>query len=229
MPANTSKAHDDCTFVTVRQDADGHISGLELTDELPFEEDVWRPGPNATVWALPDPDNWTGEPTDAVKILDLGIDSNYRFAKGSEWADGEHAFHAFHSDPAGHRTFLRTVESHMIRAGYFDAHTCTVAGRTFGLAFDDAADNSIYKTPAGWAFMIQCNFDLQPDIEDAIAPVDASPRRVALAALIRLAGRDLVEYDMLTPAYRLAVRYGLWRIRPRTSRRGRITVRVRTR
>jgi hypothetical protein len=213
-------------FVTVTQLSDGRVSGVEITDIQPAPDEVFPGNYRATVWTAP-LSEYEGDPSTAVKVLDLALNNHYRDDDGHGWSEGERAAKAFHNDTNGERAFLRSVEARVISAGYLDIYTGMVACHDYGLSVGDpGAEHVIMKWRDGWRWAaLDCididGWYMQPG---TIAPVDASPRQVAAAIITNLACFDLVDYEHLPLRYRAHVWRVTFSLRPRLHRlRYRIT------
>ncbi|MFD7764122.1 hypothetical protein [Streptomyces microflavus] len=223
-------------FVTVTQLSDGRVSGVEITDLQPAPDEVFPGNYRATVWTAP-LSEYEGDPSTAVKVLDLALSNHYRDNDGHGWSEGERAAKAFHSDTNEERAFLRNVEARVISAGYLDIYTGMVACHDYGLIVGDSgAEHVIMKWRDGWRWAALDYIDIdgwfmQPG---TIAPVDASPRQVAAAIITNLACFGLVEYKHLPLRHRAHVWRVTFSLRPRlrnlrnrlTRSRRRITIRI---
>ncbi|MFD4933472.1 hypothetical protein [Streptomyces virginiae] len=216
MSAILAKATDAQLYVTVTQHPDGRVTGIEISDYSPDPEDLWTIAPRATVWATPQPQEWDEcTATTTAKVLDLAVSPSYRYSDGHNWSEGERAQYAFHADTTGERTFLRTVEANLTRAGFPDAHTATVVCQTYGLTLEGSVEHYVFKAHDGWRFLTDDCLSFQPEeVPYPIAPRDASARQLTAAILVHLAGAEDIDPNALPPLYRIRVRYGLWRMTP---------------
>ncbi|AWI32645.1 hypothetical protein [Streptomyces tirandamycinicus] len=221
MPVTLGKATDTPTVtgpahlhITIAQLPDGRISSVEISGPAPDSEELWYDEPRATVWTGLTPDADDDDRAMATKVLDLAMSPEYRQTNGHDWAEGERNAFAFHFDHTEERAFLRTVEAHLIRAGYLDAHVGSVACHSFGLTLAGSAEHYAYNGDGGWRFATEDCTTAEGAYEyrAPIAPADATPRRVAAAILVHLADAGEIEPAALAPLHRIPVRYGLWRI-----------------
>ncbi|MBV1940815.1 hypothetical protein KUF83_30230 [Streptomyces sp. BV286] len=199
--------------ISVAQLPDGRVSGVDVYANAPAEDEILPSEPRATVWTVPVPDVDDTDPSAAAKVLDLALTNTYRDDDGHGWSEGERHASNFYADHAGERTFLRTVEAHLIRAGYLDAHTGMVACQSYGLNISD--DDLVMKWSEGWKWVAighDADWAPQPDV---LAPADASPRRVANAIIDNLASLDVDLYERLPLHHRarVYVRTFGWRAR----------------
>ncbi|RSS95091.1 hypothetical protein EF903_05475 [Streptomyces sp. WAC05292] len=217
MSAIMSKTTDPHVYVTVQQRPDGRITGISLGNEIPDREDTWIANPRTTVWAAPLPAerDEDGNVTTA-KVLDLAISPHYRFGNGLEWSNGERERHAFEADKTNERAFLRTVEAHLLRAGYLDVSTGMVGCQHYGLSLPSGESFTAYQAHDGWymAFEDVCSTDGRYEYPDPIAPRGASARRVASAILAMLLDVGGFELDNTPLLDRARIRYSLWRLTP---------------
>ncbi|MFD0352964.1 hypothetical protein ACFVHW_04330 [Streptomyces sp. NPDC127110] len=241
MSVHLAKTTDTYVYVTVHQRPDGSVTGVELSDEQPDRETVWDSNPRSTVWATPDNHQWEDDDVSATKVLDLAISNRYQFEDGAKWSAGERKQYAFHADTTEERAFLRTVESHLIRAGYLNGHTAMVGYQDHGLILDGHDEHFVRQDHTGWRFYTADHSSFQPEeaSKTPIAPRNTSAGRLAAAILVQLANISDIDTGDLPLRHRIRVRYGLWRLTPnwknfkyrvrtRIDRyRRRITVRIR--
>ncbi|MFC8538068.1 hypothetical protein ACFUJY_29710 [Streptomyces sp. NPDC057249] len=117
---------------------------------------------------------------------------------------------------ASERAFLRTVEARLIHAGYLNAHAGIVQNQRYGLAIGHG--DAVMKWAEGWNWTALGpngidGWCMQPGI---LAPVNASPRRVANAIIENLACLALIPWEdmRLRDRARITARnFGWWRAR----------------
>ncbi|MGW0757093.1 hypothetical protein ACWD1Y_11495 [Streptomyces sp. NPDC002814] len=222
MSATTAKPSDDTTaapqpalYVNVEQAPNGEIARVSLSRYDFDAEEVFSDSPRITVWAAPSP-TYGGDYAHASKVLDLAVSNLYRDQDGNGWAEGERAATRFHYDYTKERAFLRTVEAHLIRAGFTNAYTGMVACQQYGVRLAGADNHYAFRNSHGWHLATDdCTsvegWYLQPGI---LAPAGASPHRVAAALLVNLVAAEEIEPAQLSLLWRLRTRTGVFRATP---------------
>ncbi|MER5482593.1 hypothetical protein ABT024_05165 [Streptomyces sp. NPDC002812] len=202
-------------YVVVQQNAGGRVTRVDVTDTAPDPYDVFTDNVRATVWSTPLAE-YEGETAYAVKILDAAMTSAYRHDDGHGWSEGERIAGAFYNGHTPQRAHLRTTEAHLIHAGLTNVYTGVTHGQGYGLTIVAAQEYTVHAEPTagGWKFAMTDELPGEDWCVDpgVIAPMDAAPRQLAKAVLVRLAEHGAIEMTELPLLLRLRTVYARRRV-----------------
>ncbi|MFB8025926.1 MULTISPECIES: hypothetical protein [unclassified Streptomyces] len=216
-PGNTPGTTPDAVHITINQHPDGRISSVTIDNERTQPENVWMDCPRATVWTAQNPQFAAPLPAPEIawKVLDLAVESGYQDDDEVNWPEGERDEIAFHGNHTGEYAQLRTVEAHLIRLGVVNAHTGVVACQTFGLTLDGEREHFTFCDSDGWRVAMDDRMEAYDyTFPGVVAPLSASPRRVAHAIVSHLLEIHQLDPTDLNPLRRTYARFTIWRTAP---------------
>jgi hypothetical protein len=187
-------AHDAPLYVCVDLTPEGQVRGVDLRDEAPEIEELLQFNVLRTVWLAPVPPVDSSEILPAREVLNLSVSTEYRQDDPEGWQVGQEAADRFHTEDAGERVMLRTVEAHLILAGVDNAHTGLVAAEQYGLTVTDPChDLYVYRGPQGWQAYLEARYGDGgwDEVSSHLAPLDAAPADVAAAVQRVMADCDM--------------------------------------
>ncbi|MEU3502618.1 hypothetical protein ABZ726_18270 [Streptomyces hundungensis] len=195
----------DTLFISIAADPDGTVTGVSLVDTQPDAMDTFLSnGARSTVWQAPTPE-YEDEPSHAVKVFDVAINSDYRHEDGHAWSEGERKDQEFHSSGNAYRATLRTIEAHLILWGMVDVYTSVTHCRGYGLTIGDGERYYLIRDKQGWKLAMHdwVSYDHWSFDDRIVAPGDAEPVAVAAAVMTRL--REYNGIEVRIPLWRRAL------------------------
>ncbi|MFF1678771.1 hypothetical protein ACFVYG_22360 [Streptomyces sp. NPDC058256] len=164
-------------FIEIRQAINGDVTYVAVRDTAPYSELVLASPARHTVWH-----HDSTRSTVATEVFNAVYSTSYRDDNPAQWSDGRRARAAFNAAPDGERAFLRTLEAHLILAGYIGAHTAPVAEEIHGIAL--ALDHEtwhFYQLNDTWHAAVgnQHSIDGWSVINDTLAHITATAAQLA--------------------------------------------------